>query len=52
MNSARTVLSLVDTWMEAAVARYGRGNFRWVTVVGDLSDMHDEIDPALECEMT
>ena len=37
--------------MEAAVARYGRGNFRWVTMVGDLSAMCDEIEPALACEM-
>ena len=33
------------------MARYGRGNFRWVTMVGDLSAMYDEIDPALACEM-
>ena len=38
-------------WMEAAVARYGRGNFRWVTMIGDLSAMYDEIDPALACDM-
>ena len=46
------VLSLMDTMMnggplEAAVARYGRGNFRWVNMIGDLSAMYDEIDPAL-----
>ena len=35
--STSAVLSLMDTWMEAAVARYGRGNFRWVTMIGDLS---------------
>ena len=35
--------------MEAAVARHGRCNFRWVTMIGDLSAMHDEIDPALAC---
>ena len=39
-------------WMEAAVARYGRGNFRWIAMVGDLSAMYDEIDPVLACEMT
>ena len=39
-------------WMEAAVAKYGRGNFRWVAMVGDLSAMYDEIDPVLACEMT
>ena len=38
-------------WMEAAVARYGQGNFRWVAMAGDLSAMYDEIDPALACEM-
>ena len=39
--------------MEAAVARYGRGNFRWVTMAGDISSisMCDEINPALACEM-
>ena len=41
----------MDTWMEAAVARYGQGNFRWVTMIGDLSAMYDEIDPALACDM-
>ena len=33
--------------MEAAVARYGQGNFRWVAMVGDLYAIYDEIDPAL-----
>ena len=33
------------------MARYGRGNFRWVTMIGDLSAMYDEIDPALACAM-
>ena len=51
ISSASAVLTLIDTWMEAAVARYGRGNFRWVAMVGDLSAMYDEIDPALACEM-
>ena len=51
INSASAVLSLMDTWMEAAVARYGQGNFRWVTMIGDLSAMYDEIDPALACDM-
>ena len=37
--------------MEAAVARYGRVNFRWVTMIGDLSAMYDEIDPAVACAM-
>ena len=37
--------------MEAAIARYGRGNFRWGTMIGDFSAMHDEIDPALACAM-
>ena len=40
------------SWMEAAVARYGRGNFRWVTMIDDLSAMYDEIGPTLACEMT
>ena len=38
-------------WMEAAVARYGQCNFRWVAMVGDPSAMYDEIDPALACAM-
>ena len=29
-------------WMEAAVAKYGRGNFRWIAMVGDLSAMYDD----------
>ena len=51
ISSASAVLTLLDTRMEAAVARYGRGNFRWVAMVGDLSAMYDEIDPALTCAM-
>ena len=51
ISSAKSVLTLVDMWMGAAVARYGQGNFRWVAMVGDLSVMYDEIDPALACEM-
>ena len=38
-------------WMEAAVARYGRGYFRWIAMVPDLSAMYDEIAPALAYEM-
>ena len=42
--------------MEAAVARYGPGNFRWVAMVpwwvSDLSAMYDEIDPALAYEIS
>ena len=33
------------------MARYGRGNLRWIAIVGDLSAKYDEIDPALACEM-
>ena len=51
ISSASAVLTPLDTWMEAAVAGYGRGNFRWVGMMGDLSAMYDEIDPALACEM-
>ena len=38
-------------WMEATVSRYGQGNFTWIAMMGGLSAMHDEIDPALACEM-
>ena len=51
ISSASAVLTLLNTWMEAAVARYGRDNFRWIAMVGDLSAMYNEIDPALACEM-
>ena len=51
ISSASAVLTLLDTRMEAAVARYSRGNFRWVAMVGDLSAMYDEIDPDLACAM-
>ena len=37
--------------MEAAVARYGQCNFRRVNMIGDLSAMYDEIDPAPACAM-
>ena len=51
ISSASAVLTpLINTWMEAAVARYGQSNFRWVAIAGDLSAMYDEIDPALACE--
>ena len=51
INNTRTVLNLMDAWMEGAVARYGRGNCRWVATMGALSAMYDEIGPALACEM-
>ena len=51
INSASAVLILMDTWMEAAVARYGRDNFRWVTMIGYLSAMYDKINLALACAM-
>ena len=47
----RTVLNLMGAWMEAAVVGHCRGSFRRVAMVGDLSAMCDEIDPALACEM-
>ena len=28
----------------------GPGGFRWMSTVGDLSAMYDEIDPALACD--
>ena len=44
------VLDKLELIQEGAVARYGPGGFRWMSTVGDLSAMYDEIDPALECD--
>ena len=43
------VLNKLELIQEGAVARYGPGGFRWLSTVGDLSVMYDEIDPALAC---
>ena len=46
----REVLLLLDKLeliQGGAVARYGPGGLRWMSTVGDLSAMYDEIDPAL-----
>ena len=44
------VLDKLELIQEGAVARYGPGGFRWLSTVGDLSAMYDEIDPALACD--
>ena len=44
------VLNKLELIQEGAVARYGPGGFRWLSTVGDLSAMYDEIDPALACD--
>ena len=35
---------------EGAVGRYGPFVFHWMSTVGDLSAMYDELDPALACD--
>ena len=40
-------LDKLELIQEGAAARFGPGGFRWMTTVGDLSTMYDEIDPAL-----
>lgn len=44
------VSSVRDAILQAntdAIAKYGRGNYRWVSLVGDLSCMYDELDPTV-----
>ena len=45
-----TVLDKLELIQEGDVARYGPGAFCWMSTVGDLSAMYDEIDPALACD--
>ena len=45
-----TVLDKLELIQEGDVARYGPDGFRWMSTVGDLSAMYDEIDPALACD--
>ena len=44
------VLDKLELIQEGAVACYGPGGFRWMSTVGDLSAMYDEIDCALACD--
>ena len=44
------VLDKLELIQEGGVARYGPGGFRWMSTVGVLSAMCDEIDPALACD--
>ena len=48
--STVAVLDKLECMQEGAVARYGPGGFCWMSTVGDLSAMHDEIDPAPACD--
>ena len=41
------VLDKLELIPEGVVACYGPGDFRWLSTVGDLSAMYDEVDPAL-----
>ena len=41
------VLDKLECIQEGVFARYGPDGFRWMSTVGDLSAMYDEIDPAL-----
>ena len=41
------VLDKLELMQDGDVARYGPGDFRWMSTVGDLSAVYDEIDPAL-----
>ena len=41
------VLDKLELIQEGAVAHYGPGGIRWLSTVGDLSAMYDEVDPAL-----
>ena len=38
-------LDKLEYIQEGAVARYGPVDFRWMSTVGDMSAMYDEIDP-------
>ena len=47
------VSSVRDAILQAnakAIAEYGRGNYRWISLVGDLSCMYDELDPSVAVE--
>ena len=44
------VLYNLECIQEGVDAHYGPGGFRWMSTVGDLSAMYDEIDPALACD--
>ena len=46
----KTVLDKLLCLQDCAVHRYGPGGFHWVCSVGDLSGMHDEVDPNLACD--
>ena len=41
------VLDKLERMHEGSVARFGPGGVRWMSTVGDLNAMYDEIDPAL-----
>ena len=47
------VSSVRDAILQAnskAIDEYGRGNYRWISLVGDLSCMYDELDPSVAVE--
>ena len=49
VTNTEAVLDKLELIQEGAVARYGPGIFRWLSTVGDLPAIYDEIDPALAC---
>ena len=46
----KTVLGKLLCLQEGAIHIYGLGVFRWVSSVGDLSAMYEEVDPSLACD--
>ena len=50
VTNTAAVLDKLELIQEGAVARYGPGDFCWMSTVGDLSAMYDEIDPTLACD--
>ena len=49
VTNTAAVLDKLECIQEGVVALYGPGGFRWMSTVGDLSAMYDEMDPALAC---
>ena len=51
ITSAARVPTLLNAWKTAATKKWGP-NFKWVTMVGDISNMYDELDPVAAVKAT
>ena len=50
LTNTLAVLDMFELIQEGAVACYGPSGCRWMFIVGNLSAMYDELDPALACD--